>query len=1070
MAIYKTAINKPVTTILIFVAVLVIGIFSFLRLPIDQFPDIEAPYITVMTTYPGASASEVETNVTKILENTLNSVDGLEEITSTSKDNMSLVMLKLKWGTNLDEVVNDVRSYIDLSKDFLPSGCSNPFIFKFSTSMMPIIMFAVTAEESYAGLDKILNDQVVPVLNRVDGIGNISVSGSPERYIYVDLDQQQLDAFGISLEQVGGAIAANNINMSTGTVKLEKEQYALQVRSEYIESEEIENIVVKTTLDGKQVFVRDIANVRDTIRDMVLDEKINGKNGVRLIISKQSGANTVQICQDVQKEITKILPTLPSDIDIDVIYDSSVNISNSINSLEESIFFALIFVILVVLFFLGRWRATLIIAVTIPIALVGSFIYLDIVSSSLNIISLSSLTVAIGLVVDDAIVVLENIMKHIERGSTPRQAAAAATNEVWISVIATTLVIIAVFFPLTLLGGMAGIMFKELGWIVTIVISISAIVAIALTPMLASRVLKSKKVSIDADGNLVEEAEKRTWYDRSIGKWLKNLDLAYSNLLRYCLNRKKLTVLVVFLFFVLSFVPMFMGKVGTDFMQKTDDGRLSVTAELQRGTRLEETIKTARKLEGMFTKVAPEIKMLSTTVGSNDNATISAMFSSATNNKITMTVVCVDKSERDRSIFEIAEALRNEMAKCPEITDFQAQVGGGMGFGGGGMGFGGGGSSKVNVEIYGYDFDQTAIYAENLKNLIQAEVKEARDVTISREDDRPELKIVVDKEKLSLHGLSSSSVSSYVRNRVQGMTVGFLREEGDEYNIVVRMQEKNRNSIDAILDLSIPTPMGKVIKLGEVGKVEEIWTPQTITHKSRQRMISVAVTPHNTSLGELAAKIQLSLNKLETPSNISVKIGGDYEELQKTFADLGLFMMLIIMLVFIVMASQFESFKKPMIIMASVLFAFSGVILALYITGTTLDMIGALGSIMLVGIVVKNGIVLVDYTNLMRDRGYNLNEAIALSGQSRLRPVLMTAFTAILGMLPMAISTGSGSELWKPMGIVIIGGLTVSTFITLIIVPVLYAVMSKHGERNEIQKQRQEFIFMKIKTDNTTKK
>ena len=291
-----------------------------------------------MTTYPGASASEVETNVTKILENTLNSVDGLEEITSTSKDNMSLVMLKLKWGINLDEVVNDVRSYIDLSKDFLPSGCSNPFIFKFSTSMMPIIMFAVTAEESYAGLDKILNDQVVPVLNRVNGIGNISVSGSPERYIYVDLDQQQLDAFGISLEQVGGAIAANNINMSTGTVKLEKEQYALQVRSEYIESEEIENIVVKTTFDGKQVFVRDIANVRDTIRDMVLDEKINGKNGVRLIISKQSGANTVQICQDVQKEITKILPTLPSDIDIDVIYDSSVNISNSINSLEESIF------------------------------------------------------------------------------------------------------------------------------------------------------------------------------------------------------------------------------------------------------------------------------------------------------------------------------------------------------------------------------------------------------------------------------------------------------------------------------------------------------------------------------------------------------------------------------------------------------------------------------------------------------------------------------------------------------------------------------------------------------------
>ena len=319
MAIYKTAIQKPVTTVLIFVAVLVIGIFSFTQLPIDQFPDIEAPYITVMTTYPGASASEVETNVTKVMENSLNSIDGLEEMTSTSKDNMSIIMLKLKWGINLDEVVNDVRSFVDITKDNLPEGCSDPFIFKFSTSMMPVVMYAVTAKESYAGLDKILNDQVVPQLNRVDGIGNISVSGSPERYIYIDLDQEQMDAFGIALEQVGSAISSNNLNVSSGTVKMEKEQYALQVRSEYLESEEIENIVVKTTMDGRQVFVRDIADVRDTIKDLTLDEKVNGHNGVRLVITKQSGANTVQVCQDVQKELEEIKASLPSDVKLDVI-------------------------------------------------------------------------------------------------------------------------------------------------------------------------------------------------------------------------------------------------------------------------------------------------------------------------------------------------------------------------------------------------------------------------------------------------------------------------------------------------------------------------------------------------------------------------------------------------------------------------------------------------------------------------------------------------------------------------------------------------------------------------------
>jgi len=1059
MAIYKTAIKKPVTTALLFVAVLVIGIFSFTRLPVDQFPDIEAPYITVMTTYPGASASEVETNVTKVMENSLNSIDGLDEMTSTSKDNMSLIMLKLKWGTNLDEVVNDVRSYIDLTKDYLPDGCSNPFIFKFSTSMMPVVMYAVTANESYAGLDKILNDQVVPQLNRVDGIGNISVSGSPERYVYIDLDQEQMDAFGIALEQVGSAISSNNLNVSSGTVKMEKEQYALQVRSEYLESDEIENIVVKTTMDGRQVYVRDIADVRDTIKDLTLDEKVNGHNGVRLVITKQSGANTVQVCQDVQKELEEIKASLPSDVKMEVIYDSSETITNSINSLEESILFALLFVVLVVLFFLGRWRATLIISITIPIALVGSFVYLAFTGSSLNIISLSSLTVAIGLVVDDAIVVLENIIKHIERGSTPREAAVAATNEVWVSVIATTLVIFAVFVPLTMLGGMAGIMFKELGWIVTIVIAISAAVAIALTPMLASRILKSKKFKLDDKGHLIEEKDKDNLYDRTIGKMLHKLDLWYANALRFCLKRKKMTMLVALLFFIASLIPAFMGKIGTDFMQQSDGGRLTITAELQRGTRLEETMKTARQLEARFQEIAPEIRIISTSVGSSDDASISAMFSTSSNNKISMTVVCSDKSERKRDIFEIAEVLRQEMAQYPELTDFNADVAGMMG---GGIA----GTSKVNVEIYGYDFDQTAVMAEKVKKIIGEKVPGARDITISREDDRPELKVVVDKEKLAMHGLSSATVSMYVRNRVLGMNAGFLKEEGDEYTILVRMEEKNRNSISAIENLTIPTPTGGKVKLSEVASVEEFWTPQAISRKSRQRIVTVAVTPYNTSLGELATGIKAALADVDVPNGVSINIGGDYEEQQETFADMGLFMLLIVMLVYIVMASQFESLKKPFIIMMAVPFAISGIVLALFITGTTLDMIGALGSIMLVGIVVKNGIVLVDYTNLMRDRGHELSEAIALSGQSRLRPVLMTAITAILGMVPMAISAGAGSEMWRPMGIVIIGGLTVSTVVTLIVVPVLYGIMSRHGERDEKARQQKEYIFMDISEDN----
>lgn len=1052
MSIYKTAINKPVTTILIFVALIIIGIFSFLKLPIDQFPEMEPPYITVMTTYPGASASEVETNVTKLLENRLNSVDGLKELNSSSKDNMSMIVLEMEWGTNLDEVINDIRSYIDMTKDNLPSGCSNPFIFKFSTSAMPILQYAIMAEESYPGLDKLLNDDVIPQLNRVDGIGNLSLSGSPERYVYVDINQEKLDAYHLSLEAVGQAVSNNNLNLSSGTVKMEKEQYQLQVRSEYIESSEINNIVVTTTPDGKQVYVRDIAVVRDTIKDLTLDEKTNGRESVRLIVTKRSGANTVQICEDVQKEMAKIQKRLPSDVKIEVIYDSSDYIKNAVTSLEESIMYALFFVVLVVLFFLGKWRATLIIAITIPISLIVAFIYLLFVDSSLNIISLSSLTVAIGMVVDDAIVVLENITKHIDRGSNPREASVYATNEVWTSVIATTLVIAAVFVPLTMLDGMAGILFKELGWIVTIVVCTSTLVAITLTPMLSSRLLKARKVHVDADGQLVEDPTKRNWYQKYVVNLLDKVDAWYAKVLHVCLNHKTVTLIVVVVIFVASLIPVFLGLIGTDFMQQGDNGRLSVTVELQRGTRIEETLKTARHLETRFQTLVPEIRMINTSAGSNDEANVSAIFSSTTNNKISMTVVCNKKYERERSIAEIAEVLRQELENYPEIIDYQASMSSGMG----------GGASTVDIEIYGYDFDKTSLLADKVKRLVRDSVTGARDIDIDRDDDRAELKVVVDKEKIARQNLSSAAISSYVRNRVNGMPVGYLKEDGDEYNIVVRLQEENRNSLTNIQDLTIPTPMGKQLKLSEVAAVEEYWTPPTISRKSRQRVVRVKVTPYKTSLGELATEIQSVMDKVEIPQGVSVRLAGNYEEQQETFADLMMLLAVIVLLVYIVMASQFESFAKPTIIMMSVPFAITGVILALWITGTSLDMIGALGGIMLVGIVVKNGIVLVDYTNLMRDRGYELNEAIAMSGASRLRPVLMTAFTTILGMLPMALSNSEGSEMWKPMGIVVMGGLLVSTMVTLIVVPVLYAIMSRHGERNKEEKNRKTFIFMQL--------
>ena len=1052
MAIYKTAIKNPVTTMLVFVAVMIIGLFCFVQLPVDQFPEMDPPYVMVMTTYPGASASEIETNVSKIMENSLTSVDNLKYINSTSKDNVSLVVLELEWGCDITEAVNDVRSFCDMAKNQLPDGCSSPMVFKFSSSTMPICQYSITADESYAALDKILNDEVIPQLNKINGIGNLSVSGAPDRYVYVDIDQQKLDAYGISLEQVGQVISANNLNLSSGTVKMEKEQYQMQVRSEFIESSEINDLMVTITPQGQQVFVRDIATVRDTIKDLSLDEKTNGREAARLIVAKQSGSNTVQVCEDVQEELAKIQKQLPTDVKIQEIYNSADNIRNSINSLEESVLYALLFVVLVVLFFLGKWRATIIISLTIPISLIVAFIYLKMADSSINIISLCSLSIAIGMVVDDAIVVLENITRHIERGEAPREAAIYATNEVWVSVIATTLVLVAVFVPLTMMDGMAGIMFESLGWIVTVVCCTSTVIAITLTPMLCSKLLKARKVRIENGKLIDEEATTKTWYDRTVVAFLDKVDAAYAKSLGWCLRHKALTIIALFVFFAASLLPFIMGKVGTDFMAQQDNARLSVTVELQRGTRIEETVKTARQLEERFMLLVPEIQMISTSAGSNDDDGTGAIFSTTMNNTISMTIRLNKKWERERTIWQIAEVLRQELAQYPEIIEYQANISSG----------GPGGGNTVDVEIYGYDFDITNQMAQQIIALTK-ELPGARDVYSDRDDDRPEIKIIVDKEKASRHGLTSATISSYLRNRVNGMAVGFLKEDGDEYDILVRLKEENRNSISDVLDFSIPTPMGQTIKLSEICSVDEYWAPPKIVRKSRQRIVTVKVTPYETSLGELAQAIQTQvLPQIDKPAGYSIRLAGAYEDQQESFGKLGMLGALILILVYIVMASQFESFSNPGIIMFTVPFALSGVILALWITGVSLDMIGALGIVLLVGIVVKNGIVLVDYINLMRERGHDLNEAIQISGQSRMRPVLMTAFTTILGMVPMAVSQGEGAEMWRPLGIVVIGGLTVATFLTLYIVPVIYGAMSKKGERDKLKKVRENFIFMDI--------
>jgi hydrophobic/amphiphilic exporter-1 (mainly G- bacteria), HAE1 family len=1037
MSIYKTAVNKPISTLMVFAGVIVMGLYSLTNIPIDLYPEINPPFVTVMTAYPGANAYDIETNITKILEDQLNSVENLKEITSVSYDNLSIISMEFKWETNLDEATNDIRNVMEFVQDELPEGANRPMIFRFSTSMMPILFYAVTADESYLGLTKLLEEKLINPLNRINGIGSVGMMGAPIRVVYVDLDPLKLEAYNLTLEQIANVISAENFNLPSGNIKMGNLDYPLRIQGEFEESAEIRNLVVGNFM-GKPVYLKDIAKIEDRKKDMTLEERIYGGKGLRMFVQKQSGANTIQITRDVKEKMNELLPQLPPDVKVTEVMDTSDFIKNSINNLSRTLLYAFFFVMLVVFVFLGRWRATFIIILTIPISLIMSFIYLYISGNTINIISLSSLAIAIGMVVDDAIVVLENISRHVDRGSNPREAAIYATNEVWMSVIITTLVIVAVFFPLTLVSGLTGVMFNQLGWIVTITVVTSTLAAISLTPMLSSKLMKLKEK--------VEKRPKFSW-EKTFGRFFDWLDTFYEKTLRYALRHKRLVAIASVVIFVFS---LFLMKfVGTDFMPQADESAVQGTIELQTGVRVEESINTALKVEQLFYDKIPEHTVFYTSAGSDDQGSFFSLFSQTGTNVINFGMRLVPPKERSRSSFEIAEQLRQELKQFPEIVKFSVRTGGG------GMG----GDNNVAVEIFGYDFNSTTTLAHQIKDKIET-IPGAREVMISRQEEKPEIMIRLDKEKLALHGLNSAMVSMSVRNRIAGMRASLFREAGDEYDIIVRYEEQFRSSLRDIENISITAPTGKRIKLQEIASIGEYWSPPNIEHKRRERIVRVTAIPEGISLGELANQIKVKLKEIDVPSDIMLNVGGAYEEQMKSFKDLGLLMLLSLILVYLVMASQFESFKLPFIIMFSIPFSFTGVILALLVTGTTLSVIAALGAVLLIGIVVKNGIVLVDYINLMRDRDIELYEAIAISGKSRLRPVLMTAVTTTLGMLPMAVMAGEGSELWRPMGITVIGGLIFSTIVTMVLIPVLYAIFVRRGERDKKLNIRKKMKFL----------
>lgn len=1057
MSLYEGAVKKPIMTTLCFVAVAIFGLFSLSKLPIDLMPDIETNTIMVMTAYPGASAEDIENNVTRPLENTLNSVEYLKHITSKSSENISIVTLEFDYGHDIDVLTNDVRDKLDMVTSSLPDEVNNPIIFKFSADMMPILLLSVQAEESQAALYKILDDNVANPLARVPGVGSVSIAGAPQREVNVYCDPNRLEAYGLTVEAISALIGAENRNIPGGTFDIGNSTYSLRVEGEFVDPLEMENLVVGSR-NGANIYLRDVARVVDGVQERAQKTFTNGKQGAMIIVQKQSGGNSVAISQAVMDQLPDLQKRLPSDVKLGIIVNTSDNIQNTIDSLVETIVYAMLFVVLVVFLFLGRWRATVIICITIPLSLVASFIYLAITDGSLNIISMSCLSIAIGSVVDDAIVVLENVTTHIERGADPKQASIHGTNEVAISVIASTLTMIAVFFPLTMVTGMAGVLFEQLGWMMCVIMFVSTVAALTFTPMMCSQMLRLQKKPSKIFLALYKPIERA----------LDGLDEWYKRRLHWAVRHRIMTIIGCVVIFILSLFCA--SSIGTEFFPTQDSGRASVKLYLPIGSRVERAQELATELANKWMeRYGDDMTACNFTIGQADTDNTFASMQENGSHIISFNISMVSVTERDIRLEEVCEQMREDLKGYPEFDRTQVTMGqGGMG-----------GQATADFEIYGYDFTITDSLSQLLKREL-LKIDGVSEVNISRQDYQPEYQVDFDREKLAMHGLNLATAATYLRNRVNGATASYFREDGDEYDIVVRYAPEFRQSIEDLENILIYNNGGKAIRVKDVGQVVERQNPPTIERKDRERIVTVSAVVSGT-LSDVVTASNAVIDQMDLPSGYNIDISGSYEDQQESFADLGVLGILIVVLVYIVMAAQFESLSYPFIIMMSVPFAFSGVLLALFLTGTNLNIMSLLGGIMLIGIVVKNGIVLIDYTMLCRERGMSVLNSVVTAGRSRLRPVLMTTLTTILGMVPMAVSNGEGAEMWRPLGVSVIGGLTISTILTLILVPVLFCSFSGVGikrQRRQLRKARElndyyqshkEKMTKKAKTDNFIK-
>jgi hydrophobic/amphiphilic exporter-1 (mainly G- bacteria), HAE1 family len=1025
MSIPRLAIHRPVTMFMLSGVIVLLGTISLLRLPVDLMPDVSFPSITVRVGYAGVGPLEMEELVTRPIEQAMSAVAGLERLESTSQEGSSRVTLNFAWGTDLNEAADDVRNRLDRVRGRLPEEAEAPVMFKFDANAQPIMGVGVEAADANfdrVALREIAEHDLSPRLERVPGVASVSVEGGLRRQIHVELSKEKVRALDLPVDRIINLLRTENQNTPVGEIDEGDITYLVRSQGQFESLQEIRDMVVMTR-QGVPVYLKDIADVTDSTEDLRSFTRINGRPGVRMRVTKQSGQNTVEIADTVREEITRINREMPT-LQLGVLDDSSIFIKRSIAAVKEAAVLGAILVVAIIFLFLRNLRSTIIICTSIPISIIGTFALLYFAGYTLNTMTFGGLALGVGMIVDASIVVLENTFRHMEHGKDRMQAAIDGSEEVWSAILASTLTHIAVFVPLLFLTGVSSILFKQLSIVVMFSLTMSLFVAVTIVPVLCSRLLK-----------LPPPVEQRTGLGgrlyTSSERFLNGMDASYSRLITRALHHRAAVIGVGAALVVAAF--LILPTIGFELMPATDEGEVQVTAELPVGTRVERAEEVAARLESLLPEYVKESDTIITQAGGGG-------FGGGTASRTNATVRLVPKDQRTRSSEQIARDLNRQLAGVIPGAIITTRASGGnqqmtrL--------LGGGGESRLSLEVRGDDLAEAQRIAVAAKGVMDR-VPEVRNARVGRDDGRPELALQIDRPKAAILGLSVNSIASSIRTSVGGTQAAFFRQGGNEYPIVVRLREEDRQRVEDINDILVSTPQGQVLQAKNLLALRNQSGPTEIQRKNQERILRVSAEPEVT-LSEAVEAVNARMSDIRVGPDFAVGFGAEVEQQAEAFKQLQGVLILAILLVYAVMASQYESLRDPFIIMFSVPLAAIGVVAALKLTGTTFSLQAYIGVIMLAGIVVSNAILLVDYTNVLRRRDHiPLREAVETAGRTRLRPILMTTLATILGLVPMSLGIGEGAELQAPLARVVIGGLTASTLITLVFVPTMYTIFEE---------------------------